>query len=247
VYGTNADISERKRAEEELRASNSELRALSARVESAREEERTRIAREIHDDLGQRLTALRIDLAWVEEHAPAEAARVRRKVAEMTAAVDSSIGAVQRLATELRPAALDRLGLKGGIRWLAGDFEGRTGIRCRYRITTRRALPPDGTATALFRILQEALTNVARHAAAKHVDILLRDRGTTLELTVRDDGRGVTDEEAAGPKALGILGMRERAQSRGGSLSIRGLPGRGTEVVVSLPRHDAAQRGRRAG
>ncbi len=248
----NEDVTERVASEDALRASHAKLRALSVRLESALEDERTRIAREIHDDLGQALTALRIDLEWVREHSavrPVRAGAPRRKLAEMTATVDHLLTGVQRLATELRPAALDQLGVDNAIRWLATDFERRTGITCRVAVADELAPSCDAMPSALFRIAQEALTNVARHAGATHVDIELRSNARAIHLTVRDDGRGITDAEAGGPFALGILGMRERAVACGGSLAVHGVqapgPAHGTEVAVSLPVCGPPRRGRR--
>ncbi|MET0645068.1 MAG: MEDS domain-containing protein [Pyrinomonadaceae bacterium] len=234
------DITERKRAEDDLRATSEQLRALSARLSSAREEEGARIAREIHDELGAALSSLRWDLEEVGEvlSEPADAARVadlRRKVAGMMSLTDTTVNTVRRIASELRPVALDDLGLAEAVEWQAGQFQARTGIVVSCDCHLENVELSREQATAVFRIFQEALTNVLRHARATRVEVALKSEAGGLVLTVSDDGRGITAEELSGSRTLGLLGMRERANLVGGELDIRGEEGRGTTVTVRIP------------
>lgn len=238
--GFGQDITARKRTEERLRQSHDELRALSARLRAAREEESARIARQVHDEVGQTLTALRLDVAWLERQLqpspPAAAEAAAQKLRDMTQLLDSALDAVHRIASELRPGVLDKLGLEAAVEWYVEDFEKRTGICCRLRSRLQggNAVAPE-TATALFRILQEALTNVARHAGATEVEIRLAGEAGRVLLDVADNGRGIPEERVADSRSLGLLGMRERAWALGGHLEVRRNPGRGTSVAVSLP------------
>lgn len=231
---------DRRQAEEHLRATSEQLRALSARLSSAREEEGARIAREIHDELGAALSSLRWDLEEVGEvlSEPADAARVadlRRKVAGMMSLTDTTVNTVRRIASELRPVALDDLGLTEAVEWQAGQFQARTGIVVSCDCHLENVELSHEQATAVFRIFQEALTNVLRHARATRVEVALKREAAWLVLTVSDDGRGMTAEELSGSRTLGLLGMRERANLVGGELDIRGEEGRGTTVTVRIP------------
>jgi PAS domain S-box-containing protein len=235
-----ADITARKRAEEQARAASEQLRALAARLHSVREEERTAIAREIHDVLAQELTRLKIDLIWLAKRVaqPVEEplrAAVAARVADAIAQTDTAISTVQRIATELRPVILDSLGLPAAIEWQTEDFGRRTGLVCRARVPRGgTALPRDG-ATAVFRILQESLTNVARYARATEVEVAFTETAGAAVLTVRDNGVGITPAQIDNPRAIGLLGMRERALALGGVVEISGSPGQGTTVTVRLP------------
>jgi PAS domain S-box-containing protein len=238
VFGK--DITEIKRKEEALRVSHEQLRALAARVQAVREEERTRIAREIHDVLAQDLTSLKIDVTLLSHllaQPPGELAQslIREKLVAMTIATDTAIQSVQTIATDLRPVVLDSLGLCAAIEWEAKDFQAHTGIGCAVCLPAKD-LPLDrDRSTALFRILQESLTNVVRHAAATRVEVDLHCEAGHITLTVRDNGRGIPESQAHAPGALGLLGMRERALLLGGRCDIIGLPGEGTRVEVRLP------------
>ncbi len=230
---------DRRQAEEHLRATSEQLRALSARLSSAREEEGARIAREIHDELGAALSSLRWDLEEVGEvlSGPADAARVadlRRKVADMMSLTDTTVNTVRRIASELRPVALDDLGLAEAIEWQAEQFQVRTGIVVICDCRLENVDLSREQATAVFRIFQEALTNVLRHARATRVEVALKREAAGLVLTVSDDGRGITAEELSGSQTLGLLGMRERASLVGGELDISGEEGRGTTVTVRI-------------
>jgi PAS domain S-box-containing protein len=234
TLGTYRDVTEAKRAEEQLRASRTALRSLATRQQDIREDERTRIAREIHDSLGQALTALKLQLAAAQDAAATEAPPLSARLAETAAMVDDLVKSVRRIATELRPPILDQLGLPAAVEWLAQDFSRRTGLRCQTAI-----LPTDGAisselATALFRIVQEALTNVLRHAGATRVDIELGVKSGCVMLEINDDGNGIT-EAGMGPGSLGILGMRERAAALGGVLEVAPRSTGGTRVAAWFP------------
>jgi PAS domain S-box-containing protein len=233
-FGVVMDVTDRKDAEAELRRSFDQLRALTARVQDAREEERKRVAREIHDELGQALTAIKIDLSSLSRDCPSETQQAKR-IASIANVVDQTIKSVRRISTELRPGILDDLGLIAAVEWAAEEFETRTGTKCRLDLLeSDRAIDPD-RGTAIFRILQETLTNVVRHANATHVDVrLLKESGSVI-LEVRDNGRGATEEQLSAPGSLGIRGMRERALLLKGELTIQGLPGEGTTVRVRIP------------
>lgn len=209
-----------------------QLRALSARVESVREDERTGIAREIHDVLGQALAALKMDLAYVSKRVQGEPLE---KVQAMSQSIDEIIQQVRRISAELRPGVLDDLGLLAAIEWQAQEFEERTGTVCSIESNLGDAQLPRDIATALFRVLQEAITNVALHAEARRVDIRLERTGGVLRLEVRDDGKGITRAAAVNPRSLGLLGIRERARRLGGRATVEAAPSGGTVVSVEVP------------
>ena len=221
--------------EEELRRSTEQLRELSARLQSVREEERTRLARAIHDELGQTLTGLKMDVAWLQRHLDQEAQpALLEKTRAMSDLIDTTVQAVRRIATELRPGILD-LGLLETIEWQLQEFQSRTGIEgTLISAPGEITLDADG-ATSVFRIFQEILTNVVRHAQATRVDVTLTETAEGLTLRVRDNGRGITAGEIHSPKSIGLLGMQERARLRGGEVHFRGVPGQGTTVTVRLP------------
>jgi PAS domain S-box-containing protein len=222
-------------AEAELQESYERLSALAANLELVREEERTQIARELHDQLGQALTAMKFDLAWLTDRLVQKDATLAQKAKAVTAQMDTMIKTVRRIATELRPGMLDDLGLAASIEWLAHDFEKRTGIVCEVRVSSPDLPIARAPSLALFRILQEALTNVARHAEAQQIEIQLTATPEGLMLQVHDDGRGIQASEIAGLHSLGVLGMRERAQRLGGTFDVQGVPDDGTIVTVSIP------------
>ncbi len=225
MLGCHIDITERKQGEEALRA-------LTARLLDVREEERAGIARELHDQLGQALTGLKLDLAWLERRLTEPS--LRAKTEQMVATIDDAVQMVRRISSELRPGVLDNLGLATAIEWQAAEFEQRTGIRCAVSVPEQAPKLEAARATAVFRIFQEALTNVARHAGASRVQIRLRQVGGQMELAIADNGRGISDVECAA-QSLGLLGMRERAAAVGGRLAITGAPGQGTTLRVTVP------------
>lgn len=215
------------------------LRTLSGRLERAREEERSRLARELHDELGQVLTSTKLDLMWLCDRVRQPGARpslsLVNKLQSLAGLVELAIAAVQRITTELKPAVLDHLGLEAALEWEATKFHARTGIRCRVESRPARFELDPLCATVLFRIAQESLTNVARHAHAGAVRLSLRKQKNRVVLEVQDNGRGISEGELKNPRSTGLLGMRERARLLGGELRILATPGRGTRVVVSIP------------
>jgi signal transduction histidine kinase len=226
---------ERLLAHEELRTSQMELRNLSLYLQTAREEERTRIAREIHDELGQTLTALKMDLSWLKKRLGPEQDSLDAKTATMERLIDATIQTVQRLSGELRPGLLDDLGLAAAMEWQAGEFEKRSGIPCRVQVSPEEITLDRDRSTAVFRIFQEALTNVARHAGATEVAVSLKQREARVNLTVVDNGRGITEKEISSSKSFGLLGIRERVLFLGGDVVIEGRPKKGTTVRVAIP------------
>jgi len=223
------------RDEEERRNSQKESRDLSARLQAVREEERARIAREIHDDLGQALIGLKMDSAWVLKNLRPDQTALKEKLQAMGKQIDHTVRSVRRLSTALRPRILDDFGLVAALEWQAREFENKTGIRCRFRSSLQGPDPDPDRSLAVFRVFQEALTNVARHSGAKKVESALSEGKKGLRLTVRDSGRGISVEALTGSKSLGLVGMRERAFLFGGEFLIRGRPGKGTTVILKIP------------
>ena len=236
--GVIRDITRRKHDEEMLRRSNEDLRELSARIEEIQEEERTAISRELHDELGQALTALRLDIAWLEKRLQGRSmdrGRLVNRLRRMGVTVEATIAEVRRISAALRPGMLDELGLAATVDWQVQEFTERTGIVCVLECSFEDAPVTREIATALFRVLQECLTNIARHARAARVEVSLSRADGELSLCVRDDGRGILEGEAGSPHALGILGMKERCRALQGELTIHGEPGRGTCVLARIP------------
>ncbi len=234
--GVILDVTERKHAEDRLRDSHQQLRSLSSRLESVREEERIRIARQVHDELGQILTAVKIHLTVLAAGAASGRGKssLIKKLESLTVVIDDAIDLVRNISYELRPLALEELGLKDAIEWEVSQVGQRSGIR--YRMETSGEIDLGGEeSTAVFRIFQEALTNVVRHASAKNVIIRLNVRDENLVLEVADDGAGIHEERLADPKALGILGMKERAMFLGGRLQVTRNNGKGTVVGLTVP------------
>jgi len=232
--GTITDITERMHAEIEIDSSRKQLRALTVRLQNIREEERTHIAREIHDDLGQALTGLKMDLAWMNNKLASSDEAIQKRIKSMMDLADSTIHKVRKLATDLRPGILDDIGLAAAIEWQGKDFSERTGIDFTFHLDEEIQMD-EKRSTAFFRIFQESLTNVIRHAQAKNVAITLRKEGASVLLTIEDDGRGIAPHELSNPRSVGILGMKERAASFNGEVLVSGTNGKGTSVRVRIP------------
>jgi len=225
-------------SEQRYRAMFESAQALAARLTAVRDEEAARIAREVHDELGQALTTLGLDVAWLRQKlaaGPMPAAEILAKLSSMSQMLETTMDAVSRITTDLRPAILDRVGLEAAIEWYVEDLARRTGVSCRVRCDLDgRTLDPVHS-TAVFRILQETLTNVTRHAGAKVVDIGLQVVENRLVLEVVDDGKGIAEGKIDDPRSLGLLGMHDRARALGGDVQIRGRSDHGTVVEATIP------------
>ncbi len=236
VFALAEDITEQKEAEAQSRRLEAQLRLLARRLDEAREEERRKLAIWIHDEIGQMLTALRLDLAWVLKRLPPRATEMRDALVEMDTLVAGKVGAVQQVSGELRPTLLEDLGLRAATEWLIRQFSRRTSITVDLTVEAEEGTIPPAVSLVLFRIVQEALTNIARHAGASRARITLGADAEAIVLGIADNGRGVRPEEVTGPGALGILGMRERALAWGGRLEILPEAGGGTLLTVTIPR-----------
>lgn len=222
-------------ANDELRSSREQLRALSAHIQSAREQERMRIAREIHDELGQMLTALKMDVAWMRKNLDQSHPALQNKLDAMAQLIDGSVQTTRRISADLRPSILDDLGLVAAIEWQLQEFQARSGVRCHFAPTLEAIDLSPECATAVFRIFQETLTNVARHARATRVEVTLESAAGDLLLQVSDNGRGITETELLDPESFGLIGMRERVHLLAGEIQIGGTPAKGTIVTVRIP------------
>jgi signal transduction histidine kinase len=224
-----------KQAEENLKSSRDQLRAFAAYLLSVRENERTLIARELHDEFGRALTSLQLGLSWISRKLPPGQRPLQEKTRSLSATTTSLIRSVKKIASELRPGVLDELGLVKTLKSEAREFEGNTGIRCTFKTNAAQAKFDRSAAVAIFRIVQAALTNVARHAQASRAVIALMKRKNGLILTVMDNGKGITRNPIASHASLGITGMRERALALGGTFEIAGSRSKGTTLTVQIP------------
>jgi PAS domain S-box-containing protein len=250
VEGIARDVTDFVETQKRLRESEEQLRQLAARMHDAREAERARVARELHDELGQTLTALKIDISRMVQSLAREQLTppIVDRLQSLIGLSDIGLATVKRIATTLRPPTLDHLGLAEAIHWEALTFKARTGLRCTMRTNRARTALSSEQQTALFRIFQEALTNVVRHAQASAVHVTLTEGAGRFEMSIRDNGRGITEAETADPNAIGLLGMRERTALMGGVFRISGRRGKGTMVSIEVPvapREAAAPGGRK--
>ena len=228
------DVTQRVEQEEALRKSRDEIQVFAGAANTAREQEKSRIARELHDELGQSLTALKIDLGWLRENLGSPSEEVTRKLAAMQVLVDGTVAAARRISADLRPLMLDDLGLTAAAEWLVHNFTARTGIACELVLGEGELDLPDPYSTTVFRVLQESLTNVAKHAEARQVEVTLEREGDSVLLTVSDDGRGFSPGESP-EGSYGLIGQRERAYLVKGEVHVDSAPGKGTRVELRVP------------
>ncbi len=229
------NVTESKRVEEEIKSSREELRDLTAHLQSIREQERTVIAREMHDELGQSLTALKMDLSWLDRKTPKDQKPLVDRIISMRKLIDSTLQTVKRISTDLRPELLDDLGLSAAIEWQGEEFQNRTGIKTKVTMDPEEIILDQERSTAIFRIFQEALTNVARHSNATRVSVNLKMKTSKIDLKVKDNGKGITEKQISGPKSFGLIGIRERIHFLEGEVNISGVQDKGTTVTVSIP------------
>lgn len=235
MQGLFRDISERVRAEEQLVELNQKLRALSDHLQTVQERERLAMARDIHDEIGQSLTVLKLDLEWIAHRLPAKESAVQERVNEMRWNIEQLTSAVQRIAADLRPPLLDSLGLAAAIDWHVAEFSRRSGIECFVMLNEEVDPLEPQLATAVMRIVQEGLTNVLRHARATEVSVSLCKRDSQLVLEIGDNGRGIRPEEIESPQAYGLMGMQERSRICRGELTVGGAEGGGTLLRLTVP------------
>jgi signal transduction histidine kinase len=226
---------EKRRTDEELRKTSKQLRALSAHLQSIREEESTRIAQRIHDELGQALTALKMDAVWLHKRFSKTPKECREKLRAMITLLDDAVTVVQRISMELRPSILDDLGLPAAIEWQAEEIRKTAGMTCKLLIRPSHIELDRDLSTAIYRIFRESMTNIIRHAKATHFNASLIRASDLIELTIVDNGRGIREEDIRSPKSFGLIQIRERAMFWGGVVHITGSPGQGTTVQVKIP------------
>ncbi len=229
------DITERKQAEEKLRRTSRLLRELATHLQSVREEERTMIAQEIHDELGQVLTALKIQISLLANKLNDDQEPLKQKINSLSDMIDASVESVQKISAKLRPGILDELGLIAAIEWQSEEFEKMTNVKCSLVLPKEEVTLEKDKSTAIFRIFQEALTNIARHSQASKVQISLLNYQSNIFLEIQDNGKGITQDQIKDFKSLGIHGMEERALVFGGQVYIEGIAGKGTKVKVEIP------------
>ncbi|MCI0448244.1 MAG: sensor histidine kinase [Chlorobi bacterium] len=231
--------------ERALNESNERLHSLAAHLQTVREDERTSVAREIHDQLGQELTALKMDISFLKKRIEStrdnpEWNNILENLKSMTEVIDMTVNSVRRIARELRPDILDKLGLIEAIGWHAEEFEKRTGIKCILNLQNGKIKFDENLSTTIYRIVQECLTNVARHSAATEVRITIQSDDSYLHLRIADNGKGISEDEINNTKSLGLVGIRERAYSAGGELKIEGEKNKGTKLKIIIPLNEHA-------
>ena len=234
VLGLGFNISRIKDAEGLLKQSEEDLRDLASNLQNVREEERTSISREIHDELGQLLTAIKLDVSWLDRKIQGDVI-VKERIGGILSMLTEMIHSIRRISTQLRPSILDDLGLVEALRWQVRDFQKRGGVRVQFECPEESLKLEAGVTTGLFRIFQEALTNIARHAEATAVSACLFKEGEQLVLTITDNGKGFDQHAAKKKKTLGLLGMKERTLMMKGVYEISSQPGNGTSLRVSVP------------
>lgn len=234
AFGNTIDLTERKKASEEIKNAYQEIRRLTDYLQNIREKERSNIAREIHDELGQQLTVLKMDISWLSKRIGPEDKEINQKIAKLIWLLDETLNSVRRISSSLRPGILDDLGLIAAMEWYLSEFEKHSGVETVFNHDEDEIILPDTFNTGLFRIFQESLTNVARHANAKRVKVTLKMKEDHLVLNITDDGNGF-NKQIENKHTLGILGMKERTFMMGGTYHIKSSPGKGTSVMVTIP------------
>ena len=235
LIGSGIDITGRKKAEDELKATNDQLRSLSTHLQSVREEERIRIAREIHDELGQQLTGLKMDVYWLNKKLEAKDEKIQEKIRDIIDLINDTVQSVRRISSNLRPSILDDLGLIAALEWQSREVENRSEIKVHFATHMAEQDIPVDIATGIFRIYQEALTNALRHANAHEIKSSLQINNNQLILKIRDDGRGIDPNTKPNKKSFGLIGIKERTFVMGGKFELKSEPGRGTELCISIP------------
>jgi signal transduction histidine kinase len=229
------EIEEHKSTQEHLKSSRDQFRMLSSQIQEAREEEKSRISREVHDRLGQSLTALKMDSVYIEKKLPPSLEEIKRSMRSMTQLIDTTITSVQEIAMELRPPILDAFGLCEAIAWQAGEYNKKLGIEFNLNCLQEHIELKKDLNTALFRIFQETLTNIVRHAQATKIQVSLNLIDGHLIFIIEDDGKGIEKEVIHNPESIGLIGIRERAWGFNGRVQFDGFPGKGTRVTVKIP------------
>ena len=235
IVGNSRDITGQKQSEAEIRASQEQLRALTEYLHQVREKERTFIAREIHDELGQALTALKMDVSWIERNLPEKSELLPEKIKSMSEIIDGTLKTTKEMVYELRPTILDDFGLEAALEWHAKEFQNRTEITCEIHTELKGLTLEQNRSTTIFRIFQESLTNVARHSNATRVKANVKEDNGNLVLRVEDNGKGITEEQINDSKSFGLFGMRERLILLKGKLKISSVKDKGTKVVATVP------------
>jgi PAS domain S-box-containing protein len=229
------EIKERRKVEKELEHSREGLRLLSEHLQRAREEERLSIAREVHDELGQLLSVMKIDTSFIGRNVPKRLSHIKKQTESFERQIDGAIQAVRDICSRLRPSVLTHFGLSAAIEWYLEDFQKRTGLNCYSQIDVNVPVEETELSLVLFRILQEAMTNILRHAEATDVNVSLTLKDDDIALKIRDNGRGITAGQMMKPQSYGIIGIRERVRFWGGTSTFEGVPGGGTVVIISIP------------
>jgi PAS domain S-box-containing protein len=230
-----SDITEQRKAELAYDDSQNQLRNFSAHLEFFREDERTRIARDIHDVLGQMLSLLQIDLKWLEHRISSDQKSLIVKIHSMYSIIDSVIEWVRKFSQELRPNVLDNVGIGAAVEWLADEFKKQSEISCQVNVFPPKLVMENKISTAVFRIIQEALTNVRRHSGATKVELFMEKKEEFLNIRVKDNGVGILEDQIHNSKSLGLMGIKERVRLLKGQFNVQGIPGAGTTVFIRIP------------
>jgi signal transduction histidine kinase len=236
------DLTDQKHNEEILKDSRERLRNLTKHLQKTREQERAFLSRELHDELGQTLTGMKMDIRWIEKRLPEDSTLILERLNSIIMLIDDSIIFVQKISMLLRPPDLDDFGLSEAIKLVLTNFEEKTNITCKFISTPQQIVLNREISTEIFRIFQEAFTNITRHADAKNVTILLQHMGNRLTMEIGDDGRGITKKETMDHKSIGLTGMRERAYAMEGNLTIIGMRGKGTTITLSVPLNEGKEK-----